>query len=57
MKYIEQNKGNINYLTEEIQLLNELHLSKEAKIDAEFPIGLTSLDLGGLIILSQRVLA
>ena len=50
MNYITQNKGNVSELTEEICLLNELHLSKEAKMDAELPIGLTTLDRGGLTI-------
>ena len=56
MNYIKQNKGKINDLMEEIQLLSELHLSKEAKIDAELPIGLTSLDRGGLTIPKKELL-
>ena len=36
--------------------LNELHLSKEAKMDAELPIGLTILDRGGLPIPKKEFL-
>ena len=56
MNYITQNKGNVTELTEEICLLNELHLSKEAKMDAELPIGLTTLDRGGLTIPKKELL-
>ena len=42
-------------MTEEICLLNELHLSKETKMDAELPIGLT-LDRGGLTIPKKELL-
>ena len=41
---------------EEIHLLTELRLSKEAKMDAELPIGLTTLDRGGLTIPKKELL-
>jgi len=56
MNYIKQKKGNVDELMEEIQLLNELHLSKEAKKDAELPIGLATLDRGGLTIPKKELL-
>ena len=50
MNCITQNKGNVSELTEQIHLVSELHLSREAKMNAELPIGLTTLDRGGLTI-------